>query len=508
MAYRQVARVFRDGTLTGMSDRLLLERYVNRRDQLAFEAIMDRHGPMVWNVCRRILRNTGDIDDAYQATFLALIRKAGSIKLNDSLGPWLHTVANRVAARARGDRVRKEALEPSQGGLDDQPSQDRFDDGENARVVHEELGRLPERLRAPIVLCYLEGLTHEMAASQLHCPVGTVRSRLARARVVLHGRMLRRGVTFSVGAVAALLEASSKAEIVPPRFRRHLVDEAMRSLSETAIVSLSGGAGISASAITLMEGVLNVMRIKALSVATAGLASVGILVGVIGTTALSLAGPPEEPAALVVDTEGRTSPKAETRDPWNIETFARTYPVGDLITPKPSGPTGQTPASAPRIDMMALIRLISSTIEPGSWKIFDGQGNDVSAEVVRWNRSQKRDAAEPGGSITPFSLSLSLIVRTQAETHEKVATLLRGLRGLDYVRDNPGKRLEDLEEEEERIAGPTEPEPNPKPAIKHDPQVSPTVAKVSAGPKTTGSRARIDRLLNELRKEITKLPAD
>ena len=176
----QVARVFRDGTLAGMSDRQVLERFIERRDELAFETLLFRHGAMVRNVCRQMLFDPHDVDDAVQAVFLVLVRKASFIRIEGSLGPWLYAVAGRVAARARANRRKRCAREFSTGEMPETGCSSTDDAFERSAVLHDELGRLPERLRAPLVLCYLEGLTHDLAARQLDCPVGTLRSRLAR----------------------------------------------------------------------------------------------------------------------------------------------------------------------------------------------------------------------------------------------------------------------------------------------------------------------------------------
>ena len=199
VAWRQVARVFRDGTLTGMSDRQVLERFVEGRDESAFEVLLNRHGPMVLNVCRQLLREPHDVEDAFQAAFLVLVRKAGSIRVEDSLGPWLYAVASRTAARARANRRRRGEREFSGGDLPETAKEDDLASLEVPRVVQEELSRLPDRLRDPLILCYLQGLTHELAARQLGCPVGTVRSRLARARALLQKRIVRRGLSLSAG---------------------------------------------------------------------------------------------------------------------------------------------------------------------------------------------------------------------------------------------------------------------------------------------------------------------
>ena len=141
-----------------------------------------------------------DVDDAVQAVFLVLVRKARTIRIEDSLGPWLYTVAGRVAARARANR-RKQWARESFKDIPPEPSySSTAGNSEIPVIIHDELGRLPERLRAPLVLCYLEGLTHDLAARQLDCPVGTVRSRLARARDLLHRRIIRRGLTLTAAA--------------------------------------------------------------------------------------------------------------------------------------------------------------------------------------------------------------------------------------------------------------------------------------------------------------------
>jgi RNA polymerase sigma factor (sigma-70 family) len=270
-AAHQVARMFRDGTLVGMSDRQVLERFVERHDELAFEAILSRHGPMVRNVCRQILFDPHDVDDAVQAVFLVLVRKARFIRVDGSLGPWLYAVAGRVAARARADRRKRWARETA--GLENAElayysTDDRF---EIPHVIHDELGRLPERLRAPIVLCYLEGLTHDVAARQLDCPVGTVRSRLARARGLLHRRITRRGLTLSTAAMGAMLETNGSAAAA--NLPASLVESITRAMIQTVH---NNSAGFSASIATILEGALNVSIIKKIAVLS-GAISVGAI---------------------------------------------------------------------------------------------------------------------------------------------------------------------------------------------------------------------------------------
>ena len=192
-AMRQLVRIFQDGTLSGLSDREVLGRFVDDRDEAAYEVLLGRHGPMVLNVCRQVLRDPDDAEDAFQATFLALACKASTLRVGESLGPWLYRVANRVAARARANRRRRADREPSGGAIPEPAFDDDPDRVDLPTVVHEELDRLPERLRAPIVLCYLEGNDARAGRAAAPLPGGTVRSRYGPRRALLHGRISKRG---------------------------------------------------------------------------------------------------------------------------------------------------------------------------------------------------------------------------------------------------------------------------------------------------------------------------
>jgi RNA polymerase sigma factor (sigma-70 family) len=271
-AAHQVARVFRDGTLVGMSDRQVLERFVERRDETAFEAILMRHGPMVRNVCRQILFDPHDVDDAVQAVFLVLVRKASFIRIEESLGPWLYAVAGRVAARARADRRKRWVREAPNREQREPTYCTSGDDFEIPDVIHDELGRLPERLRAPIVLCYLEGLTHDLAALKLDCPVGTVRSRLARARGLLHRRISRRGLTLSTAGLVGILESNALGSVASS-----LPASLVESITHAMIEAVqSNSVGYSATFATILEGVLNVSLFKKIAILS-GAISVGAI---------------------------------------------------------------------------------------------------------------------------------------------------------------------------------------------------------------------------------------
>jgi RNA polymerase sigma factor (sigma-70 family) len=177
--------LFGPGTCAGLSDRELLDRFISGRDaggELAFEALVTRHGPLVLRVCHSVLDDAHDVHDAFQAVFWVLARRAGAIHSRESVGSWLYGVSVRVAARAKVAVIRrrvrdrqttKVALAIAADGPQESGTLS-IDRNDEARVVHQEVSRLAEKYRAPVVLCYLEGLTHEEAAAQLRWPVGTV----------------------------------------------------------------------------------------------------------------------------------------------------------------------------------------------------------------------------------------------------------------------------------------------------------------------------------------------
>ncbi len=214
---RSLDALFDSGVVGNLPDGQLIERFTSRHREaaeLAFHALVDRHGPMVLRVCRRVLDDPNDAEDAFQATFLVLLRRAGSIRECESVASWLHGVAHRVASRARVESARRRRIE--RRGI--RPEAGHHDQAERLdleSLIDEELTRLPEKYRAPVVLCYLEGLTHEGAAARLGWPVGTVRGRLARARDLLRSRLVRRGIAApsAVAAIGAFAAPPARASV-------------------------------------------------------------------------------------------------------------------------------------------------------------------------------------------------------------------------------------------------------------------------------------------------------
>ena len=193
----EIGRLFGEGALAGLSDGQLLERFASRGDGEAFGAIVARHGPLVLSACRSALgpHDQAEAEDALQATFILLARRAGSFPLHGSLAGWLYRVARRVARQARVEASRRRARERVVAGRPraEPPHDPALEEVRD--LIRQEVARLPERYRAPILLCDLQGLTREEAAEAIGCPPGTVAGRLARARERLRGRLVRRGVT-------------------------------------------------------------------------------------------------------------------------------------------------------------------------------------------------------------------------------------------------------------------------------------------------------------------------
>jgi RNA polymerase sigma factor (sigma-70 family) len=252
---RQMHALFNEGTVGGLTDAELLQRFTARAGEdaeSAFSVLIDRHGPMVMRVCRRVLRDTQDIDDAFQATFLVLVRKAGRLTIKDSLGPWLHGVALRAASCARSTAARRRMHERRAAEMRAESTVDGIPD-DLGKILHDEIHRLPERYRAPIVLCCLEGLTQGQAALSLGWPVGTVQSGLARGRDRLRDRLRRRGVAPSVllaglvpseipagaiGAAGAVLRMAANGRSIAgvvPATTATLVGKVMRSMMMTKL---------------------------------------------------------------------------------------------------------------------------------------------------------------------------------------------------------------------------------------------------------------------------------
>jgi RNA polymerase sigma-70 factor (ECF subfamily) len=269
----------------------LLARFAGQRDEAAFATLVRRHGPLVWGVCRRVLGDGPDAEDCFQATFLVLVRRAGSVARPDLLGNWLYGVAYRTALQARADAARRRDREARMISTPATDPADEVDQRDLRQFLDAELSRLPERYRVPLVLCYLEGQTQEEVARLLGCPRKTVTTRLARACERLRGRLARRGLALSAGAVAAGLLHEAASAAVAAR----VADAAVR-----VGVAYAAAGVVPGRAVALTEGVLQAMWVNKMRMAAMWLvAAAGVTVAVSGTAYRALADKP--PAAAKAD---------------------------------------------------------------------------------------------------------------------------------------------------------------------------------------------------------------
>jgi RNA polymerase sigma factor (sigma-70 family) len=365
---RQLGSLFEDGSLAGLSDRQLLERFVGRRDEAAFAALVARHGPMVLGVCRQLVGDHQLAEDAFQAAFLVLARKAHALRDPDRLVTWLCGVALRTARKARTHLARRRRLE--QGDimdimLDDDahatiapavPPADQFVlEREQAEVLHVEIDRLPEAFRSPVVVCYFEGLTLDQAAVRLGCPAGTLRSRLARAREKLRRALTRRGVVLPGVVLAAALDLRSAAASVSPQ----LCDVTAR----TAIRFAARGMIVSTSAILARE-VLRTTAIRNLRAAFTSLVLLAAFAAGAGYWFHSL-------DALARSSEGEPPGEARAQ-------AART----ELHSADSPRPAGAAPAAAGRMYVVG--------------RVLDPQGKPVPNATVNLSARRKLLYASPG----------------------------------------------------------------------------------------------------------------
>jgi RNA polymerase sigma factor (sigma-70 family) len=296
-AMRQLRRAALAKNGAGLTDGQLLEHFLARRDEAAFASLVHRHGPMVFGVCRRLLGNFHDAEDAFQAAFLVLARKAASIRPRDMVANWLYGVAYRTASKAKIIAMRRQSKEKQIVDMPHpsvEPSAIRPD---WYPLLDQELKRLPDKLRVPILLCDLEGRTRREAARRLQVPDGTLSNRLAAGRRILARRLASRGVSLGAGGIAALIAADASAA-VPAALE-------LAAVNAGTVVAAGGAAAsvVSAHVVTLTQGVLQTMwltNIKVATVALTALALIGTGTGLLRHPALA-----DKPAAKAATPKGK-----------------------------------------------------------------------------------------------------------------------------------------------------------------------------------------------------------
>jgi RNA polymerase sigma-70 factor (ECF subfamily) len=272
-------------------DGSLLDKYVTQRDESAFTALVQRHGQMVWGVCRRLLPSHHDTEDAFQATFLILAVKATSIVPRGMVANWLHGVAYQTALKARALSARRRRTEVQVQELPEPIVAEHASCSDTRSLIDEELCRLPDRHRAAVVLCDLEGNTRSEAARHLGVPEGTIAGWLARGRAKLANRLARRGVVLSGGGLALLLSHAAASGQVPAALLSSTTQAAIAFATRRATET------ISPLAITLTNRGLKSMFFKRYTLPLACLV-IGVL-GVVGVTIthLAAAGPDDKKQA-------------------------------------------------------------------------------------------------------------------------------------------------------------------------------------------------------------------
>jgi RNA polymerase sigma factor (sigma-70 family) len=404
-----------------LPDGRLLEDYLKHRDKTAIAALVGRHGPMVWGVCRRVLGNPHDAEDAFQATFLVLVRRAAAIVPRGMVGNWLYGVAHQTALKARATAAKRQRRERQVKEMPEPAARPEPEPGPDlGPLLDQELARLPDKYRVAVVLCDLEGRTYKEAARRLQIPEGTLSTRLRAARALLTRRLARHGLAVSGGVLATALARQVASAGVPAAV-------ASSTIQAATLVAAGRGAAVvvSARVAALTEGVLKSMYVMKLKTVITALLVAGILA--IPTTRLAyraLAGeeanqaqrqdvPSDRPARVGADTDQRLQEEVKRLRAENEELKKRlqqatrkgkagdgklvtkVYPVLALIG-NPNREQTETPP---------LIRVITKTIEPASW---NAMGGDGSIEYL------------PGAA--------SLIIRQSPDIQKQVQELLEALR--------------------------------------------------------------------------------
>jgi RNA polymerase sigma factor (sigma-70 family) len=306
-----------------LPDAQLLERFTTQRDEAAFDTLVRRHGPMVLNVCRSVLHHEQDAEDAFQATFLVLVRKAASIRRPEALAGWLYEVAYHVAVKAQAAAARRRMQERKVAPMASPDPTLDMTLRDLRRVLHEELRRLPEKYRLPLVLCYLEGRSQEEAAGHLGWSKGTLRGRLDRGREHLRRRLAARGVTLS-----ALLGATA---IAPNTTSQALVDVVVRGAVRSAVDGAAVGTA-SAKVTALAEGVIQAMFLTKAKIVTAIILTASVLAGGAGIlTHQALVGKPLTPQATTKPSDKNLSQLAPTNETAKPQTTQTKEEAPDML---------------------------------------------------------------------------------------------------------------------------------------------------------------------------------
>jgi RNA polymerase sigma factor (sigma-70 family) len=430
----------------GMTDGQLLECFITQHNDAAFAALVQRHAPMVWGVCHRVLRSHPDAEDAFQATFLVLVRKAVSIVPRERVANWLYGVAYQTARKARATAARRKARERQVEAMPEPAVQEHDLWCDLQPILDQELSRLPEKYRVAIVLCDVQGKTRQESAQQLGLPEGTLSGRLTRGRRMLAKRLARRGVMLASAALAGVLSKAASA-CAPPS----VVSSTIQAASRFAAAQAAPGV-ISAEVAALTEGVLKTMLVNKTKMAAAIL-----MVGLLGVCATGLAyrvmagerpsqaqeqsvkadlplnAQQEADRALQkikaelerLRTENEALKKqlrraqdegtpAQVKKPGDGKLVVKIYPVRELTPP----PEAEEKAKS-------LMQVLSTTIDPSSWNLLGGQG-----------------------SMVYYPQGYCLVIRQSPDVHKQVQDLLDTL---EKIKTEQEKKMAAPREERGRL---------------------------------------------------------
>jgi RNA polymerase sigma factor (sigma-70 family) len=362
---RRVRRLVGERAADETSDGHLLGRFIRGGDEAAFELLLLRHGPMVLGTCRRTLGDAHLAEDAFQATFLVLVRKAASLRHRDRVAGWLHGVACRVALKARAQAARQRQRQKEMADVPTADTTAAADWRDLRPVLDQEIARLPARYREPFVLAYLEGRTNAEVAQALGCPPGTVFTRLARARQRLRSRLARRGLALSGAALAARLTENTLPAAVPAALAR--------STLRTAVTLVAGGAVAADGVAALTQGALRDMALTRVRVALLLVLSAGLL-GLGAASALHQVYARGEPAA-----------GPELADESDCA------PVPDpAARPLPAGAIARIGSPHFRFVRDSIARLAYSP--DGKFLAVAGYGNQLETVIVVWDAATGKEA--------------------------------------------------------------------------------------------------------------------
>lgn len=398
----------------GLTDGQLLERFLSRREEAAFEALVQRHGPMVLGVCRRVLHNGHDAEDAFQATFLILVRKASSITPRELVGSWLHGVAYRTALKARSLVARRRAKEQQVRAMPQSQSLDTGARDDLQERLDFELSRLPVKYRAPVLLCDLEGKSRREAACQLNIAEGTLSSRLARARRLLARRLSGPDVVFSAGALAAVVSSSQAPAAVPVSLVQATVHVAMLLAAGSSAAAVA-----SAEVAAITEGVLKAMLLTKLKTFTVCLLAVSVValgIGALGQRLQAI----EEPPALVANTDD--SPDDEEK-PKKDKKEKKQKIENKTATPDQRSKAEEVLTKS--FKTKAAPRVTVETFN-GPITVTTGDKAAVTAKVIKTTRAATDEAAKDAlKSVTVSMTQDGDAIRIQAKTEDKLSLIQR-----------------------------------------------------------------------------------